>query len=44
MSQMLNMTDSESFKFKARITGTTPAAGNTKDFDIAVPLKYLGNF
>ena len=38
------MTDSESFKFKARITGANPPAGNTKDVDIAAPLKYLGNF
>ena len=34
-----NITDSESFKFKARIIGRTPAAGNTKDVEIAVPLK-----
>ena len=40
----VNMTDSESFKFKARITGANPPAGNTKDVDIAAPLKYLGNF
>ena len=25
-----NLTDSESFKSKVRITGNTPAAGNTK--------------
>ena len=24
--------------------GKTPAAGNTKDFKIALPLKYLSNF
>ena len=39
-----NITDSESFKFKERITGRTPAAGNTKDAEIAVPLKYSSNF
>ena len=35
-----NITQSESFKFKIKITGKTPAAGNTKDVEIAVPLKY----
>ena len=38
------ITDSESFKFKARITGRFPVAGNTKNVEIAVPLKYLSNF
>ena len=38
------MRQSESFKFKIRITGKTPAAGNTKDVEIIVPLKYLRNF
>ena len=38
-----NLTDSKSFKSN-RITGNTPAAGNTKDFEIIVPLKYLSNF
>ena len=32
-----NLTDSESFKSKVRITGSTPAAGNTKDVEIIVP-------
>ena len=36
--------DSESFIFKARIAERTPAAGNTADVEIAVPLKYLSNF
>ena len=27
-----------------KITGNTSAAGNTKDVEIAVPLKYLSNF
>ena len=27
-----------------KITGNTPADGNTKDFEIMVPLKYLINF
>ena len=39
-----NITQPESFKFKIKITGKTPAAGNTKDVEIAVPLKYLSNF
>ena len=34
----------ESFKSKIKITGKTPAAGNTKDVEIIVPLKYLSNF
>ena len=39
-----NITQSESFKYKIKITRKTPAAGNTKDVKIAVPLKYLCNF
>ena len=39
-----NLTDSESFKSKVKIPGTTPAAGNTEDVEIIVPLKYLSNF
>ena len=39
-----NITQIESFKSKIRITGKTPAAGNTKDVEIIVPLKYLSNF
>ena len=39
-----NLADSKSFKFKVKITGTTPVAGNTKDVEIIVPLKYLSNF
>ena len=38
-----NLTDSESFKSKIKITGNIPAAGNTKDVEIMVPLKYLHN-
>ena len=37
-------TDSESFKSKVKITGTTPAGGNTKDVKIIAPLRYLSNF
>ena len=37
----VNITQSESFKFKIKITGKNPAAGNTKDVEIAVLLKYL---
>ena len=39
-----NLVRSESFKSKIKITGKTPAAGNTKDVEIMVPLKYLSNF
>ena len=39
-----NITQSESFKFKIKITGRTPAAGNTKNVEIIVPSKYLSNF
>ena len=33
------LADSESFKFKVKITGKTPAADNEKDVEIMVPLK-----
>ena len=33
-----NITHSESFKSKRKITGKTPRAGNTKDVEIFVPL------
>ena len=39
-----NMAHSETFKLKARITGKTPVAGNTKDIKIVMPLKYLNKF
>ena len=39
-----SLIDSESFKSKVKITGKTPAAGNTKDVEIMVPLKHLSNF
>ena len=39
-----NLTDSESFKSKVKITGKTPDDGNTKDVEIIVPLKYLSSF
>ena len=35
---------SESFKYKVKVTGKTPADGNTKFFEITVALKYLTNF
>ena len=38
------LNDSESSKSKIKITGNTPADGNTKDVEIMVPLKYLSNF
>ena len=37
-------TDSESFKFKIKITGNTSVNGNTKNVAIAVPSKCLSNF
>ena len=39
-----NMTDSESFKSKIKITGKTPDDGNTNDVEKIVPLKSLSNF
>ena len=39
-----NLANSESFKSKVKITGNTPAGGNTKDVKITVPLKYFSNF
>ena len=39
-----NITESEWFKSKIKIARKTPAAGNTKDVEITVPLKYLSNF
>ena len=39
-----NVTQSESFKPKIKITGKTPAAGNTKGVEKIAPLKYLSNF
>ena len=39
-----NIANSKSFKFKVKITGTTPGGDNTKDVEIMVPLKYLSNF
>ena len=39
-----NLTNSETFKSKVKITGKTPDDGNTKDVEIIVPLKHLSNF
>ena len=39
-----NLTDSESFKSKVKITGKTLNNGNTKAVEIIIPLKYLSNF
>ena len=39
-----NITESESFKSKIKITGKTPDDGDTKNVEIVVPLKYLSNF
>ena len=37
-------TQSKWFESKMRITGKTPAGGNTNDVEIIAPLKYLSNF
>ena len=39
-----NLTESESFKSKIRITGNSLENANTKNLEIAVPLKYLSIF
>ena len=39
-----NIEDSESFKYKIKITGKTPNNNNEKDVEIMVPVKYLSNF
>ena len=39
-----NTADSESFKYKVKITGKAPNNENTKDIEIVVLLKYLSNF
>ena len=38
-----NITQSESFNTKIKITGKTSSAGNTKDVEIIMLLKYLSN-
>ena len=38
------LTNSNSFKSKIKITGKTAAAGNDKDVETQVFLKYLSNF
>ena len=40
----VNLANSESFKFKVKITGKTSNDDNEKDVEIMVPLKYLSNF
>ena len=39
-----NISQFESFESKIKITAKTPAAGNTKDVEIIIPLKYSSNF
>ena len=39
-----NLADSGSFNSKIKVTGKTAAAGNEKDVEIMVPLKYLSDF
>ena len=38
-----NLADSESFEYKVKITGNTPADDNTKGAEIVVILRYLSN-
>ena len=38
------ITRSESFKYKTKITGKTSAAGNTKDVKTEMSWKYLSDF
>ena len=38
------LADSKSFISRVKITGNTPANGNTKDAEIIVSIKYLSNF
>ena len=42
MNQLIQ--DSQSLKFKIKITGNTPDDDNKKNAEISVPLKYLSNF
>ena len=39
-----NLADCESFKPTVKITGKTPADGNTENVERIVPLKYFSNF
>ena len=39
-----SITDSESFKFKTCITGSTPNDNDKNEVEIAAPIKYLRNF
>ena len=39
-----NIKEFELFKYKVKITGKAPTAGNIKDVNILVPLRYLSNF
>ena len=38
-----NLANSESIKFKAKITGNTPVNDNIKDVEMVLPLKYQWN-
>ena len=44
LCQYANIIYYETFKFKARITESTPVDSNAKDLEIAVPLQYITNF
>ena len=39
-----NITESESVKSEIKVPERAPAAGNTKDVEMIVPLKYFSNF
>ena len=38
------LTNSEPFKSKVKIIGSTPANGNKKNVETSVPIKFLSNF
>ena len=44
MSQNATLADSELFKSNVKIRQKIPNDGNSKNVEIAVPLKYLSNF
>ena len=44
ISLVILITNSESFKFKTSIRGSTPNDNDEKEVEIAAPLKHLSNF
>ena len=41
---LMGVNDTDSFNFKAKITGQTNDDGEINDVEIMLPLKYLSNF